>query len=97
MNSLVCAARAVTVQIDENVLPAEPADGRSISVPLVWYPRLLHGSTSERANWRLIGSGQGIHWPDLKEDISVENLLLGKPSGESPKSLQRWLEGQITR
>jgi len=67
-------------------------DGRSISVPLAWYPRLLHGSPEERNNWRLIGKTQGIHWPDLDEDISVENLLLGRPSGESQDSFRKWLE-----
>ena len=70
------------------------ADGRTISVPLAWFPRLLHGRPEERQNWRLIGDGQGIHWPDLDEDISLENLLLGRPSGESQSSLKRWLEGR---
>jgi hypothetical protein len=52
------------------------ADGRSISAPLAWYPRLDHGTAAERANWRLIGRGEGVHWPDLDEDISVDNLLV---------------------
>jgi hypothetical protein len=86
--------QARTLQTDDNSLVVELADGRSISAPLVWYPRLLHSTNSESSNWRLIGAGQGIHCPDLEEDIIVENLLLGKPSGESPKSLQRWLEGR---
>jgi len=63
----------------------------AISAPLVRYPRLLHGSSAERNNWRLIGQGEGIHWPDLDEDISVENLLSGKVSGESQRSLQAWI------
>jgi hypothetical protein len=67
------------------------ADGRSIAVPIAWYPRLAHGTPAERANWRLIGRGEGIHWPDLDEDISVENLLAGSRSGESQTSFKRWL------
>ena len=67
-------------------------DGRTISVPLAWYPRLLYGTPEERQNWRLIGRGVGIHWPDLDEDLSVEGLILGRPSNESPQSLQRWLQ-----
>jgi hypothetical protein len=61
-------------------------------VPLAWYPRLLHGTPEERGHWRLIGKGHGIHWPELDEDVSVENLLAGKASGESPASFKRWLE-----
>lgn len=69
-------------------------DGRSISVPLEWYPRLLHAPPQERNNWCLIGRGEGIHWPDLDEDISVENVWAGRPSGESQRSLKRWLEAR---
>jgi hypothetical protein len=65
-----------------------------VSVPLAWYPRLLHGQPQERNNWRLIGQGEGIHWPDLDEDISAENILLGQPSGESQRSLGRWLQSR---
>ena len=65
---------------------------RTVSVPLAWFPRLLHGRPEERSKWRLIGEGEGIHWPDLDEDISVENLILGKPSGESQTSFKKWLE-----
>ena len=72
----------------------ELADCRSLSVPIAWYPRLFHGSQQERENWELIGDGEGIHWPDLDEDISVEGLILGRPSGESQRSLQRWLDGR---
>lgn len=83
---------AVGVQFDNDALTVELADGRSISAPLVWYPRLWHGTTAERSHWRLIGKGNGIHWPDLDEDISVENLLVGKPSGESQSSFKRWMD-----
>ena len=89
------AARHVSVTDD--ALIVDLADGRTVSVPLAWYPRLLHGSAAERQNWRLIGSGEGLHWPDLDEDISVENMLLGKPSGESRSSLKRWLEQRAKR
>ena len=77
--------------ITDDSLTVHLNDGRSISVPLAWYPRLLHGTPEERNNWRLIGNSEGIHWPDLDEDISVENLLLGKPSGESQDSFKKWL------
>jgi hypothetical protein len=83
---------AVAISVSEDTLTAELSDGRTISVPLAWYPRLLHGTVAERNNWRLIGGGQGIHWPDLDEDISVENLLAGRPSVESQRSLKRWLD-----
>jgi len=90
-------ARAQNVLITDDALTVDLADGRTISAPLAWYPRLLHGSPEERKNWRLIGEGEGIHWPDLDEDISVENLVLGKPSGESQRSFQRWLEERTAR
>ncbi|MCC6493115.1 MAG: DUF2442 domain-containing protein [Pirellulales bacterium] len=70
------------VRVDADRLTVELADGRILSVPVGWYPRLSHGSVEERRNWRLIGGGRGIHWPELDEDISVENLLAGRPSGE---------------
>lgn len=85
-------APAQGVNVTEDSLIVDLSDGRTVSVPLAWYPRLLYGTTDERNNWRLIGDGEGIHWPDLDEDISVENLLSGKPSGESQKSFKRWLE-----
>lgn len=83
---------AVDVKVTEDTLTVELSDGRAISVPLGWYPRLEHANPSERANWRLIGNGQGIHWGDIDEDISVEGLLAGKPSGESQASFKRWLQ-----
>jgi hypothetical protein len=90
-------SKAQRVTVTEDSLTVDLADGRTISVPLAWYPRLLHGSSEERNNWRLIGGGEGIHWPDLDEDISVENLLAGKPSGESQRSFKRWLEERTAR
>ena len=85
------SARVLSVAVTEEALTVELADGRTLSVPLAWYPRLLHGTSEERSHWRLIGAGEGIHWPDLDEDICVESLLLGKPSGESQGSLKAWL------
>lgn len=79
------------IEITDDAISVDLSDGRTISVPLAWYPRLLHGSTEERQNWRLIGNGKGIHWNQLDEDISVKNIIFGQPSGESQKSLQRWL------
>lgn len=78
-------------------LTAELSDGRTISVPLAWYPRLLNATPKERSNWRLIGKGQGIHWNDLDEDVSVEGLLAGRHSGESQASFKRWLEDRAKR
>ena len=83
--------RAHSVEIDQDSLKVDLVDGRSVSVPLAWYPRLMHGTHEQRNNWRLIGAGEGLHWPDLDEDISVENLLSGKPSGESQHSFKQWL------
>jgi hypothetical protein len=70
------------------------SDGRTISVPLAWYPRLVHGNSEERSDWRLIGRGEGIHWPQLDEDISVEGLIAGRPSGESQRSLAQWIDAR---
>lgn len=66
-------------------------DGRTITIPLVWYPRLLHATESERENCELIGDGEGIHWPDLDEDLSVEGLMAGRKSAENLISLEKWL------
>lgn len=85
---------ATSAKINDEILLVELSDGRAISVPLAWYPRLVHGTSAEREHWRLIGRGRGIHWPDLDEDISVDNLLDGKPSGESQASLKRWLSAR---
>ena len=85
-------ARTVKAEVTDDTLSVDLADGRTISVPLSWYPRLLHGTNEERQQWRLIGGGEGIHWESLDEDISVEGLLAGRASGESEKSLKSWLE-----
>ncbi len=82
--------RATRVVVTEDTLTVDLEDGRTISVPLLWYPRLFHGTPAERAKSEI--GHFGIHWPDLDEDISIKGLLLGNKSGESTKSLQRWLE-----
>ena len=82
------------VIVTEDALTAELSDGRTISVPLDWYPRLAHATPQERDNWEFIGPGEGIHWPDLDEDISVEGLIAGRQSGEGVRSFRRWLKAK---
>lgn len=83
---------AQEVSVTDETLAVELSDGRSIAAPLGWYPRLVHATPSERGNWELIGKGEGIHWPDLDEDISIEGLIAGKPSSESQESFANWLK-----
>src|SRR5215470_1026116 len=85
------------VTVTEDTLSVDLSDGRTIAVPLVWFPRLLHATPKERKKWRLIGRGHGIHWAELDEDINVEGLLAGKPSGESQTSFKQWLEKRGSR
>jgi hypothetical protein len=85
---------AIDVQVSDDTLSVDLTDGRTIAVPLLWFPRLIEASEQERNNWRLIGRGEGIHWPDLDEDISVAGLIAGNPSGESPDSLNKWLKSR---
>ena len=87
---------AENVSVAEDSLSVDLSDGRTISVPLAWFPRLLHATPEERKKWRLIGKGQGIHWEDIDEDISVEGLLAGKPSGETQESFKKWLNQRPT-
>ena len=82
---------AENVTVTRDTLRVNLSDGRTISVPLSWYPRLLQASVEERKRWRMIGNGLGIHWEDLDEDISVEGLLAGRASGESQESFKKWL------
>lgn len=88
---------AETVTVSDDTLGVNLSDGRTISVPLAWYPRLLHASSAERKRWRLVGRGVGIHWEDLDEDISIKGLLAGKPSGESQGSFSEWLAKRSSR
>ena len=95
MSTLVTEFRepaAQGVSVSEDALVVDLADGRTITVPLSWFPRLAHGTPAERANWRLIGRGEGIHWPDLDEDISVQSLQAGRRSGETQAALRPWLK-----
>ena len=94
MNTLAVEIRipeALNASLTDDTLSVDLSDGRSISVPIAWFPRLLHASEQERNHWRLIGRGQGIHWEDIDEDISIEGLLTGRPSGESQESFKKWL------
>ena len=98
MNTLAVEIKvpeALNVSLTDDTLSVDLSDGRSISVPIAWFPRLLHSSEQERNNWRLIGKGQGIHWEDIDEDIdediSIEGLIAGRPSGESQESFKKWL------
>jgi hypothetical protein len=84
------SAVARNVRVTGEHLVIDLRDGRVVSVPLSWYPRLAAGTPAERKRWELIGAGIGIHWPDLDEDIEVGALLLGLASTESPTSLRRW-------
>ncbi len=100
MNTLAVEIRvpeALNVSLTDDTLNVDLSDGRSISVPIAWFPRLLHASKQERSNWRLIGKGHGIHWENIDEDISVEGLLAGRPSGESQQSFQKWLAKRSNR
>lgn len=87
---------AENVTVTGDTLSVDLSDGRTISVPLAWFPRLQHASAEERKHWRLIGRGQGIHWEEIDEDISVEGLLAGRPSGESQASFKKWLAARTS-
>ena len=86
---------AENVMVTEDTLNVDLSDGRTISVPLTWFPRLVHASREQRDNWRLIGRGHGIHWDDIDEDVSVEGIITGRPSGESQSSFKKWLEERV--
>jgi len=88
---------AENLMVTDDTLSVDLSDGRTIAVPLGWFPRLLHATPEERNHWRLIGKGHGIHWEDLDEDISVEGLLAGRPSGESRASFKKWLDERTSR
>jgi len=83
---------AVKVTVTEDNLMVDLADGRRIIVPLAWYPRLMYATAAERQNWQLLGDGYAIEFPDLDEHIGIEGLLAGRHSGESQKSLEKWLK-----
>ena len=87
---------ARSVSVTRATLQVDLSDGRTISVPLAWYPRLFHATNEERKNWRLIAKGRGIHWVTIDEDISVEGLLAGRASGESQVSFKKWLTSRAS-
>ncbi len=97
MNSLeteIEEPKAKSIKISDDSLSVDLFDGRTIIVPLLWYPRLWHGSNEERKNFELIDEGSIIHWPDLDEDLSLSGIVAGRKSGESQKSLKRWLKNR---
>ncbi len=83
-------ARAGTVRVTDDSLAVDLVDGRTIIVPLVWFPRLWHGSPEERGHLELSGDGAYVHWPQLDEDLTITSLLARRHSGESAKSLMKW-------
>ena len=92
MSTSVINQQAQEVKVTNDTLSVDLGDGRTISVPLAWFPRLVHATPEERNNWSLIGKGEGIHWEDIDEDISIEGLLAGHASGESQASFKKWME-----
>ena len=96
-SAVVTLARVLNVAVTDDTLSVDLEDGRTVSVPIGWYPRLATGTDSERSNFEISGAGYGVHWPDLDEDIGVEGLLLGKRSSESPKSFEQWLNRRKER
>src|SRR3990172_3421506 len=88
---------ARSIRVTSDTLHVDLSDGRTISVPVAWYPRLAHASAEERKEWRLIAQGRGIHWESIDEDISVEGLLAGRTSGESQSSFKQWLSSRPSR
>jgi len=84
--------KVVNVIIDDDTLSVDLEDGRTVSVPIGWYPRLVYGTPADRANFQISSAGYGIHWPDLDEDIGIEGLIAGKKSTESLASFEQWLQ-----
>lgn len=96
-SSDVEVARILSVYIDDSTLTVDLEDGRTISIPIVWFPRLSYATRKERENWEIAGAGYGIYWPDLDEDIGVEGIVRGRKSGEGPTSFARWLAERKAR
>lgn len=82
--------RVKDVHFTEDTMAVDLADGRTIVVPLVWYPKLLEASAEQKRNWKISGAGYGIHWPDLDEDLSTEGLLRGAPAAAEPEEVHQW-------
>lgn len=87
-------ANAVSVRLSDDLLTVELDDGRIVSVPMSWYPRLYHATKDERLDYRLISNGSGIHWERIDEDISIKGILAGHRSQESQSSLDKWLKSR---
>ena len=85
---------ATNLRFTDESLIVDLADGRTVTVPLSWYPRLVHATKKERENWETVLNGEGFHWPDLDEDLSVDGFVKGRPSGESKRSFARWLKAK---
>ncbi|HVW07659.1 MAG TPA: DUF2442 domain-containing protein [Bryobacteraceae bacterium] len=90
----IAGASALSVRVTDLDLSVDLADGRTITVPVAWFPRIAMGTQTERENWTLLGRGHGIHWSALDEDVSVESLLTGQRSRESDRSLKKWIKGR---
>ncbi len=90
-------AHAVKATVTDDELTVWLDDGRTISTPLAWYPRLMHATATERQDFQIIGGGEGLHWPQLDEDLSIAGMLAGQPSGEGPESLAKWLTARAVR
>lgn len=88
---------ALGVEVDDHHLTVSLMDGRSLRVPLAWFPRLAMATGAERGNWRLLGDGYAIEWPDLDEHIGIEGLLAGRKSGESASSFEAWRAARASR
>jgi hypothetical protein len=91
VEAILTPTKAVRVAVSDDTLTVDLEDGRTISVPIVWYPRLAYATPLEHSNFEIAGAGYGIYWPELDEDIGVDGLLLGKRSTESQASFARWL------
>jgi hypothetical protein len=89
--------RAKSARVTDEGVIVDLIDGRTVVVPLAWFPRLWHGTPRERNHFEIFGEGGYIHWPDLDEDLTVAGLLAGRRSEESPQSLKQWLDSRTTK
>lgn len=92
--SEVIVPRAASVRVTDEALEVDLMDGRTVTTPIEWYPRLMHATAAERGEYAIVGDGEGIHWPAIDEDLEVEAVVLGVRSHESQASLQRWLDAR---
>jgi len=85
-SELKAGERVKDVHFSEDAISVDLIDGRTITAPLAWFPRLLHATVGQKANWRIAGGGYGIHWPDIDEDLSTQGLLRGAPAPKTSRS-----------